>query len=186
MSALQALQKAYAAGLRVTIDGEDLLLEGAAPPPAVVIELLSRNKTGVVAMLRPGSDGWSVQDWHVFFEERAAIAEFDRSLTRQQAEQHALTCCIAEWLNRHPVNSEPGRCLWCGGAHHEHDPLLPYGIDKTGHAWLHSWCWRPWHEDRKTAAITMLAAMGIPPAPRSDSNIDSPKPIATPGGAAKF
>src|SRR3954468_14916795 len=27
--------------------------------------------------LRPGDDGWSINDWQVFFDERAGIAEFD-------------------------------------------------------------------------------------------------------------
>ena len=26
-----------------------------------------------------------------------------------------------------------------------HDPLLPHGIEATGHAWLHSRCWSAWH-----------------------------------------
>jgi hypothetical protein len=29
-----------------------------------------------MALLRRGNDGWSAEDWKVFFDERAGIAEF--------------------------------------------------------------------------------------------------------------
>ena len=67
-------------------------------------------------MLRPGRDGWSAEDWRLFFEERAAIAEFDGGLSRTEAEAQALACCIVEWLNRNPTPSAPGRCVWCDQA----------------------------------------------------------------------
>ena len=60
---------------------------------------------------------------------------------RDQAEARAFACCVAEWLNRNPVRSPPGRCLGCGEAEHGQDPLLPFGTEPTGPAWLHSRCW---------------------------------------------
>jgi len=39
--------------------------------------------------------------------------------------------------------------------------LLPFGADRVGHAWLHSTCWRPWHEHRQTQAIGFLRALGF-------------------------
>jgi hypothetical protein len=54
MSAISALKAACAAGIRLGGDGDDLVLEAAAPPPAAVIDLLSRRKSGIVALLRPG------------------------------------------------------------------------------------------------------------------------------------
>ena len=47
-----------------------------------------------------------------------------------------------------------------------HDPLLPYGIEPTGHAWLHSRCWPAWYEGRKAHTVAILSAMGITPAGR--------------------
>jgi hypothetical protein len=91
------------------LDGPDLLLEAAAPPPAEIIELLSRHKPGVVALLQPGRDGWATIDWLAFFDERAGIAEFDGGLPRQDAEARAFACCVVEWLNRNPVQSSPSR-----------------------------------------------------------------------------
>ena len=52
MSAAEALKAARAAGIRLGIDGEDLVLEASAPPPAAVLDLLSRHKAGVVTLLQ--------------------------------------------------------------------------------------------------------------------------------------
>ncbi len=103
MSAAEALKAARAAGIRVGIDGDDLMLAASAPPPPAVLDLLSRHKAGIVTLLRPAEDGWSAEDWHVFFDERAGIAEFDGKLPRGQAEARAFACCAEEWLNRNPV-----------------------------------------------------------------------------------
>ncbi len=79
---------------------------------------------------------------------------------RAQAEARAFACCIGEWLNRNPVRSPPGRCLGFGGGDHAHDPP-PYGMESTGHAWLHSRCWPARYAGRKAEAVAALAAMGI-------------------------
>ena len=100
MSAAEALKAARAAGVRIGIDGDDLALDADAAPPAAVLDLLSRHKAGVVALLRPGGDGWSAEDWQAFFDERAGIAEFDGGLPRAEAEARAFACCVVEWLNR--------------------------------------------------------------------------------------
>jgi hypothetical protein len=109
MSAAEALKAARAAGIRVGIDGDDLMLEVSAPPPPAVLDLLSRHKAGIVALLRPANNGWAAIDWLAFFDERAGIAEFDGGLPRQDAEARAFACCVVEWLNRNPVRSSPGR-----------------------------------------------------------------------------
>jgi hypothetical protein len=85
------------------------VLEAAAPPPPVILNLFARHKSEIVALLRQGWNGWSREDWQVFFEERAGIAEFDGGLPRLEAEARAFTCCVAEWLNRNPVRSPPDR-----------------------------------------------------------------------------
>jgi hypothetical protein len=154
MSAAEALKAARAAGIRVGIDGDDLMLEAAAPPPPAVLDLLSRHKAGIVTLLRPVDDVWLAEDWHVFFDERAGIAEFDGGLPRGEAEARAFACCAEEWLNRNPVRSPPGRCLDFGGGDHAHDPLSPYGMEGTA-------CWPARYAGRKAEAVAALAAMGI-------------------------
>jgi hypothetical protein len=160
MSAAEALKAARAAGIKLAIDGDDLVLEASASPLPAVIDRLTGHKTEIVAMLRPRRDGWSADDWQAFFDERAGITEFDGGLPRAEAEAQAFAGCVAEWLNRNPMVSPPGRCLGCGAPEHFQDVLLPYGIEGS-HAWLHSRCWPDWHAGRKAEAITSLKAMGI-------------------------
>ncbi len=162
MTAADALNAARANGLEIVLDGDDLVLAAASAPSTAVIDALSRNKAQIVALLRPGRDGWSADDWLVFFDERAGIAEFDGGMPRREAEVHAFACCVVEWLNRNPARSSPDRCLGCGQADLAAlDPLLPFGTETTGHAWLHSRCWPAWHARRKAEAVTALATMGI-------------------------
>jgi hypothetical protein len=161
VSAAEALKAARAVGVELRLHGDDLALEAAAPRPPVILDLVSRHKPGIVALLRPGRDGWSPEDWQVFFDERAGIAEFAGGLLRPEAEARAFECCIVEWLNRNFVCSPPGRCLGCGAGDHAHEPLLPHGVESTGHAWLHSRCWPAWHAARRAEAVAALKAMGI-------------------------
>ena len=162
MSAAAALRQARAAGVAIVPDGENLMLTAPAPPPASVVTALGRHKAEVLALLRPGTCGWSAEDWHAFFEKRAGIAELEARLPREEAEARAFACCVAEWLNRKLVQSPPGRCLGCGGSEHPHDKLLPFGTEETGHAWLHSRCWHDWHASRKAEAVATLSTFGIP------------------------
>ena len=157
MSAGEALKAARAAGIELALDGADLALSAASAPPAAVLDALSRHKAEIVGLLGSGRDGWSAKDWQVYFDERAGIAEFDGGLPRASAEARAFECCIAEWLNRHPVCSPPGRCLGCGESEDACDKLLPYGAEPTGHAWLHSRCWAAWHSNRKATVAAALS-----------------------------
>jgi hypothetical protein len=159
MSASEAITAARAAGVRLGIDGDALTLEAAAAPLPALIELLSRHKAEIVALLRPAGDGWSALDWRTFFVEGARIAAVHGAL---DPEARTFECCIVQWLNRNPVRSPPGRCLGCGGGDHGHDALLPFGTEPTGHAWLHSRCWDAWHASRKAEAVAALSTFGIP------------------------
>jgi len=78
MSAAQALSAARAVGIHLEVDGDDLVLEAPAPPPSAILEVLSQHKAEIVAVLRPGPDGWSAEDWQVFFDERAGSRALSR------------------------------------------------------------------------------------------------------------
>jgi hypothetical protein len=67
VSAAEALKAARAAGVELRLDGDDLALEAAAPRPPVILNLLARHKSEIVA-LRQGRDGWSREDWRAFFD----------------------------------------------------------------------------------------------------------------------
>jgi hypothetical protein len=62
-------------GITVCVDGDNLVLEACVRPPAALLDRLSRNKAGILALLRPARDGWSIDDWMQFFGQRKAIAE---------------------------------------------------------------------------------------------------------------
>ena len=163
MTAAEALEAALAVGVELRLDGEDLVLEAPTPPPATIIDMLTRHRPCIVLLLRPGRDGRSADDWRSFFHERAAVAEFDGAVPRPEAAARTFACCVVGWLNRNFVGLPPGRCLACGAGECAHDPLLPFGIEQTGHAWLHSRCWPAWHEGRTAEAIAALAKLGVTP-----------------------
>lgn len=160
MNAADALQAARAAGVCIGVDGGDLVLEASVAPPKAVIDLLSRHKARIIALLSAPDYSWSAEDWRVFFEERAGIAEFDGGLARGQAEVCAFECCVAEWLRRNPVRSLSERCVTCGGVH-EHKSLLPRGTEGIDRVWLHARCGPVCHAGRQVEAVTALAAIGI-------------------------
>ena len=111
MRAIEALKEARAAGIDITIDNEDLVLQAPAPPPISVLDALSRNKAEIVALLRPGNDK-SVEDRHVFDHEYAGIRP-----SRISAETETPGISFAAWkaaaLNRlfqeQGTNGEPGQ-----------------------------------------------------------------------------
>ena len=55
MTAVTALAQALAAGIRVTRDGDNLVLTASNPPPAWVVEPLLRHKADILTMLSPST-----------------------------------------------------------------------------------------------------------------------------------
>ena len=78
VSAPEALWAARAAGVAVRIEGNDLALEADSQPPAEILERLARHKPGIVALLRPGRDGWSAEDWQPGRPQRYLDKQFVR------------------------------------------------------------------------------------------------------------
>lgn len=176
MTAIEALSLAQAAGIAITLNGDNLVLNAEQEPAAKVLHALKRHKDEIVALLRPGADSWSADDWQAFFDERAGIAEFDGGQSRGDAEALAFDCCVAEWLNRHPSRSDPGHCIACGKRGREGHTVVPFGTESHGHAWLHPECWQGWYEARKAESVTALAAMGI------ENPVKFPKDFGKNGG----
>jgi hypothetical protein len=52
MSAAEALKVARAAGIQFGTEGGDLMLVASAPPPPAVLDLLSRHKADIVALMQ--------------------------------------------------------------------------------------------------------------------------------------
>jgi hypothetical protein len=156
MSAIDLLRSAREIGVRLTIDGSDLLLDADREPSPDFLEAVRGHKSALVALLNVPKSDWAASDWQAYFEERAGIAEFGGDLSRTEAEIRAFACCIIEWMERHPEPSQPDRCAWCdqpdlGGA-----SVVPFGTQKHGHTWLHSECWEAWFSDRRERAEEAL------------------------------
>jgi hypothetical protein len=156
MTAVDALNAAHVAGIRVIVDDGDLVLEASAVPPQELIDLLAHHKADIVTLLYAG-DSWSSEEWKIFFEERAGHFEFD---CHPRTDKH-FEWCLVEWMNRHPAPSPASRCAWCGRDETRYAIILPYGTEPGTHTWLHSECWSHWHEARRAKAIKALTLMGI-------------------------
>jgi hypothetical protein len=137
LSTADASKSAGATGIELRFDDDDFALSAAAAPHAAVLDALSQHKTGIVALLRPGRDGWSAEDWQAYFDERAGVAEFAGGLSRAEAEAHALD--------------------GCGEVEQPHDPLQPFGLKQTGCVWLHLSCRPAWHANRSADAVAALS-----------------------------
>ena len=161
MSATGVLKAARAAGIRVAVDGRDLVLEAAAAPPEAILVALRQHKAEIVRLLS-GEEGWTAEDWRVYFEERAAVRECDGGLGRAAAERLALEDTVDLWLACHPAapTSDRAGCAHCGRRERDGDALLPI-LARGGHTWVHDHCWPAWYEHRRAQARDALAQMGV-------------------------
>jgi hypothetical protein len=96
MSAINALKAARASGIIVRAEGDHLMLEAAAAPPAAIVDDLKRHKSEIVTILRSADLGPSVEDWLALFDERAGVLEFDGGQPREQAELQAIGSCVLD------------------------------------------------------------------------------------------
>jgi hypothetical protein len=101
---------------------------------------------------------WDEADWRTYFEERAAIAEHDRGVPREQAERSAFEACVSEWSWRNFRPSPPDQCARCGVGGRD---LLAIGTESIGHRWLHTRCLPAWQSELRTKAIAALARFGL-------------------------
>jgi hypothetical protein len=168
LTAAAIIRKAAREGVKLTVTSATTIKAlGESRAIARWLSILRDHKREIVDFLIVRSSNclansqWSAEEWRAFYDEGAAMAEFDGGLLRAEAEAQAIGSCVAQWLNRNPVHSPPGNCFHCDRSDHGHDPLLPFGVEPTSHVWLHSRCWPFWHAGRKAEAIAALARMGI-------------------------
>jgi hypothetical protein len=166
MSAAAALSALRQAGAVVRLVGADLVVRGPSGMPESIVRDLARHKVEVVELLGRRRPPSNAEDWLALFHERAAVLEFDGGLTRSEAEARALEHCLVEWLNRHPLSSQAGHCLWCGNTESAGAAVVPFGVGER-HTWLHPGCWPEWHRRRRADAMAALNAIGIPAAART-------------------
>ncbi len=152
-----------AAGGRVMIIEDRLKVRAPLPLPDKLVAELRLHKAEVMAFLQDGKAAWTPEDWRVFFDERAGIAEHDAGLSRADAEARAYECCIVEWLNCHaPTQDDPNQCIHCGQRMAETE-ALPFLTGDGGHVWMHSNCHSAWMARRRADATAALAIFGLRP-----------------------
>ena len=161
MSAAETIRQAEASGIRLGVDGADLILNANIEPPVDVVNAIRQYKAEIVELLATPRDRWTDEDWQAFFDERAGIAEFDGGLPRPEAEARAFECCLVEWLNRHPQHSNPAYCARCEKPDRDRHTVVPFGTESHGHIWLHPECWDAWIRSRRAKAERALSAMGL-------------------------
>jgi hypothetical protein len=88
MSAAAVLRVARAAGIELGLDGDDLLLQAAAPPPATILDLLSVNKPAIVAILRQSDSSRTLID------ERSVLVVDKAGVPREWTEGYTRLCAM--------------------------------------------------------------------------------------------
>jgi len=164
MSANEAIRMAQVSGIRLGVEGTDLILDADLEPPDDVVSAIKRYKAEIVELIGASVDEWPAEEWRAFFDERAGIAEFDGGQTRAEAEAIAFDSCVVEWLNRHPVCSDPDSCAACSKPDRKGHAVVPFGTESHGHIWLHPECWNAWRQERREWAQQALVAVGLAPA----------------------
>jgi hypothetical protein len=101
----------------------EALVDRCRPPPFLIC--CRAKRPSIVELLRSGKCSWTAEDWQPFFDERAAIAEFDNRLTCIEEAARVFNCCVIEWQNRDPVCSSPDNCSWCGDTEQEGRRCFP-------------------------------------------------------------
>ncbi len=165
MSAAETIRTAEASGIRLGVEGVDLILDADLEPPVDVVNAIRRHKAEIIELLAPPGDRSTAEDWRALFEERAGIAEHDADVSHTEAETRAYESCVIEWLWRHPPSAlGPERCAHCG------QPLgepgrngVPFLTGDGGHVWLHDTCHAPWMAKRRTKAVAALVPFGFQP-----------------------
>ena len=162
MTAAKLLEGVRASGIEITVDGGFLSLKAANEPSPEMLETLREHKSALLQLLRSEACGWSADDWRDYFEERAAISEFDHGLRRTIAETNAFDLCVQEWLRQNPISSAPVICQQCL---QPTGSIKPYFTGRDVHipayVWLHPNCTNQWHGVRRDSAIASLKALGL-------------------------
>jgi hypothetical protein len=169
MSAAETIRMAEASGIRLGVEGADLILDADLEPPIDVVNAIWRHKAEIIELLAPPGDRWTAEDWRALFEERAGIAEHGAGASRTEAETRAYESCVIEWLWRHPPSTlGPERCAYCDQPLGEPGRAgVPFLTGDGGHVWLHDGCHGDWTAQRRAEAVAALTNIGLRPPTRT-------------------
>ena len=106
MSAQALLREIRGYEIAIQASGDQLIVEGpAAALSDDVVARLQAAKPDLLMLLghQSRSHAWDAEDWLAYFDERAAIREWDGGLCRDDAEHHAFEDTATQWLRLNPV-----------------------------------------------------------------------------------
>lgn len=89
MSPLQVLRTARRNGLDVRLSHGGLRLVARLEPAQRIIDELIAHKPAIIELLTPDASGWTGEDYETFYEERAAILEYEHDVPHPEAEARA-------------------------------------------------------------------------------------------------
>lgn len=158
MIAAAVLKAAEAAGVHIKIDNGDLVLEADAPPPDSIVDALSSEKAGIIALLKT-QNGDSINQSNMALFPSTRSSQVDQIPPFREAPGiNPDETAINDWLNSNPVATPPDRCAWCFRAEDPDHAVVPFGVHGSGHIWLHGECWDPWRLHRRQMAVKALKA----------------------------
>src|SRR5262245_45285770 len=99
MDRLTLLGEARAAGLNVAVKGDTLVIRGPRRAEPIVRKLIDHKPELMAALAQAARLHPVAHDpvtWRDFYEERAAISEFEGGLSRHQADAIAFEACLVE------------------------------------------------------------------------------------------
>lgn len=122
-------------------------------------------RPGPIAPIAPiaprsrSSQTWTTQDFIDYYEERAAVRQFDGGQSKAEAEAAALTDTIAQWLAMHPLIPD-GMATCCRQCAKAIGPHALAVLAPPGHVWVcNELCHAALLEARKAEALAAVAAM---------------------------
>ncbi len=134
-------------------------LHGQAAKVAKVAKVQSSVIVSKPSSARPAD--WDAEDWGAHYDERAAVAEYERGASQEEAEAAAFEVCVVRWLDSHPPSQDNlDCCVHCGEQIAEFD-AIPCLTGDGGHVWIHGQCHPAWMERRRKQAVEALAGLGL-------------------------
>jgi hypothetical protein len=160
MNAISIIERIRGAGGVINLAEESIKLQIPASLRDGVVADIKKHKDAIKRALRTETmEPWDAKDWQAYFDEKAAISEFDGGQLRGAAETTAFECCVVEWLSQNPVRSDPRACFWCHKPGSDGAAIAPFGIAII--TWLHPSCWPKWNSERRSEAGRALSEIGM-------------------------
>jgi hypothetical protein len=164
MSAAEVLRLARAAGISVGIDGDNLVLEAALPPP-FSMRCRSTNLPSSPCCGLRAADGRPRTGMSISTNEPASsnMTPACRTPNRNDARSGTASSSGSTVI---PPRRRPDAARGAVGRRRKTAVVLPFGTEPGTHVWLHAECWPAWHRARRDEAVVALRSIGIMPMAR--------------------